>query len=295
MYPCRSDVTLGIFARSAAVIESVDLATFEARHGEPLAASLLEHVRFAFLWPRLRPESAGAPAARLWSSGGGTACAVLYRGTLLLGDLDGAAIDAVVADALPGGANQIGGAEADVARARECCNQAGVAFSPPQPVRVMVLRQPPHPHATSGAARPAEARDVELVSGWLDAFQREALPDQGAMSPAENEAHCRRFIDTGKMVLWEDDGAPVAMAALVQDLPRVAAISLVYTPAERRGRGYAGAAVSLLSERIIASGRPACLFVDARNPISARCYTRVGYMAAGPLQASAYRVTEPAT
>ena len=42
---------------------------------------------------------------------------------------------------------------------------------------------------------------------------------------------------------------------------------------------------------MVASGRPACLFVDATNPISTRCYARIGYMVIAA-HASAYRVTD---
>jgi predicted GNAT family acetyltransferase len=270
------------------MVESVDLETFEARHGRALSASIVEHSRFAFLLPRLKAGGASGHA-RLWSAGGESACALLYRGTLVLGDLGSTAIDAIVQDTLARDLRQIGGPEPAVTRAVEKCGEAGVAFSTPLVMHTMVLRQKPMDRSTKGCARLADMRDFKCVRRWLSDFQREALPDQEMPPQSAQDERCRHLIDAGSIVLWERDDTPVSMAALVQDLEHIAAISLVYTPARGRGRGYAGAAVAMLSARIVESGRPACLFVDARNAISTRCYARIGYVQAA-VHANAFRV-----
>ena len=269
--------------------ERVDLATFESRHGGALAASMVEHSRFAFILPRLKAANGSGHDTRLWSAGEGTACALFGRGTLVLGDLDNSAIDAIVQDALSQDVRQIGGPERAVGRAVERCTQAGAPFSVPLVMRTMVLRQKPVARSTEGRGRLADPHDYECVRRWLADFQREALRDQETASQSAQDVRCRILINADSVLLWEHDNAPVSMAVMVQDLPQIAALSLVYTPPRWRGHGYAGAAVSLLSTRIVESGRPACLYVNAANPISTRCYAKVGYVAA-VTHANAYRV-----
>lgn len=272
------------------MVDRVDLATFDARHGPALKAALVEQSRFTFILPRVRADA--TDGAKLWSAGGGAACAVAHHGTLIIGDLDDAAIEAVIADAIAPDLRQIGGPGPAIEHARRLCRRTGMAFSDPLAMRTMVLRKRPGKRATAGRGRTADMRDLARIKEWVSAFEDEALPGQ-ASPPDAQVARCRRLIGGGCVVLWEEHDTPVAMAALVQDLPDIAAVSLVYTPKRKRGRGYAGAAVSLLSTRIIDSGRPACLYVDAANPISTRCYMRIGYEAVAA-HASVYRMPETA-
>jgi predicted GNAT family acetyltransferase len=68
------------------------------------------------------------------------------------------------------------------------------------------------------------------------------------------------------------------MAGIVRRLKHSAAITGVYTPAELRGRGYAGSVTAAMVERIQAEGRAtACLYADLSNPASNRCYAKIGF------------------
>jgi predicted GNAT family acetyltransferase len=52
----------------------------------------------------------------------------------------------------------------------------------------------------------------------------------------------------------------------------------VYTPPERRGRGYATALVAVVSQRALDAGAAACsLYTDLANPTSNKIYDAVGY------------------
>lgn len=53
----------------------------------------------------------------------------------------------------------------------------------------------------------------------------------------------------------------------------------VYTPAERRGHGYASAAVAQVSRRLLAEGARVCLFTDRANPVSNHVYAELGFTA----------------
>jgi predicted GNAT family acetyltransferase len=57
----------------------------------------------------------------------------------------------------------------------------------------------------------------------------------------------------------------------------VSRIGPVFTPREHRGRGYAGAAVALVSRRLRDEGVRVCLFTDQANPTSNALYERLGY------------------
>ena len=85
-------------------------------------------------------------------------------------------------------------------------------------------------------------------------------------------------IANGLIRIW-DDGGPVHVSAARPPSFGVARIGPVYTPAEHRGRGYAGATVHALAEQLLAEGARVCLFADQANPISTRLYESLGFRA----------------
>jgi predicted GNAT family acetyltransferase len=79
------------------------------------------------------------------------------------------------------------------------------------------------------------------------------------------------------IALWVD-GEPVSMAGFSGPTPHGIRIGPVYTPPERRRRGYASALVAALSAKLLAEGRDYCfLYTDLANPTSNKIYTDVGY------------------
>jgi predicted GNAT family acetyltransferase len=77
--------------------------------------------------------------------------------------------------------------------------------------------------------------------------------------------------------LWDDDG-PVSMAGFGGATPNGIRIGPVFTPSERRGRGYATALVAAFSEWLLRRGRRFCfLFTDLANPTANRIYEQIGY------------------
>ncbi|MCL4296468.1 MAG: GNAT family N-acetyltransferase [Anaerolineae bacterium] len=125
-----------------------------------------------------------------------------------------------------------------------------------------------------GRLRVATADDLELITGWIFAFQNEAL-HRGDL--AESREVARYRINDQDIYLWED-GQPVSMAAQSRPTRNGICISLVYTPPELRGRGYATACVARLSQLLLDSGRNFCvLFTDLSNPTSNSIYQKIGY------------------
>jgi predicted GNAT family acetyltransferase len=69
-------------------------------------------------------------------------------------------------------------------------------------------------------------------------------------------------------------------------------IGPVYTPPERRARGYAGSAVAAASRRALAGGADTCmLFTDLSNPTSNKIYAEVGYTPAGSWEEHTFTLT----
>lgn len=126
-----------------------------------------------------------------------------------------------------------------------------------------------------GAMRTATLLDTELVMAWSGAFMR----DCGLGGDGEE---LRRAVSVmlarGQRVLWEHDGAAVAMAGFGGKTPNGVRISYVYTPPALRGRGYASALVAALSAQLLAAGNRWCfLYTDVANPTSNGIYRRIGY------------------
>jgi predicted GNAT family acetyltransferase len=89
------------------------------------------------------------------------------------------------------------------------------------------------------------------------------------------------MIAVPRLWLWEN-GEPVCMLAHNETTVRTARIGPVFTPRAARGKGYATAAVSALTRRLLADGRAWCLlFADVANPTAMGMYGRIGYQEVG--------------
>jgi RimJ/RimL family protein N-acetyltransferase len=150
----------------------------------------------------------------------------------------------------------------------------GIAFASPIPQRLYALRESPRYPGAGGHARLVNSDDAPLLSAWMGAFQKEAVPHDPALKPEQIEkAACSR-----RYMLWIVDSQPASMAGIVRRTRNTAAIAYVYTPPEKRGRGYAGSVTAALVEHAFAEGKNAvCLYTDLRNPYSNRCYANIGF------------------
>ena len=79
------------------------------------------------------------------------------------------------------------------------------------------------------------------------------------------------------LFIWEDSG-PVSTVTKTRHSTHGIVVSLVYTPPAYRNRGYASAAVAVLSQQLLDAGWQFCaLFTDLANPTSNSIYQRIGY------------------
>ncbi|MCB8981813.1 MAG: GNAT family N-acetyltransferase, partial [Ardenticatenaceae bacterium] len=152
---------------------------------------------------------------------------------------------------------------------------------PPKPgmmQRVFELRQVQPLTLPPGKLRPAAADDFERVVAWIRGFHVDANIQDDSESA---EMLARGKMQNGDLFLWENEaGEPVTMASKARPTRHGITVSLVYTPAELRGRGYATACVATLSQRLLDDGYQFCtLFTDLSNPVSNHIYEKIGYTA----------------
>lgn len=127
--------------------------------------------------------------------------------------------------------------------------------------------------AIQGRLREVTSSERDLAVQWALAFLREAIPNH----PNEAEESVDRHVRAGTLYFWDAAG-PVTMCASAGGARTSARINLVYTPPDLRRRGYATAAVSALTRRLLEGGsRFCCLYTDLSNPTSNSVYRRIGY------------------
>jgi GNAT superfamily N-acetyltransferase len=250
-----------------------DLEAFVARHRPALARNEARHTRLLSLLDRRRQP--GVPSLAVWSLGEGAACAARSGNhNIVLGDLNEAQCRRLARETAALDYPGVMGPDRTAEWFADEATMLGLVFDEPMPQRIHILTAPPRYPGASGGARAAGIADADLLEAWITAFIAEAVPHDPPMPRAAVE----RLAASGKVYLWEDDGAPTAMAAIVRETEHCAAISLVYTPPERRGRGYGGSVTAAAVEAVYAAGKTsACLYTDLRNPISNRCYARIGF------------------
>ena len=132
---------------------------------------------------------------------------------------------------------------------------------------------PPDP-PPPGRARVATAADSGLLLAWLEAFHREA---DGGGGPDMRRTVADR-LSYGGLTLWEADGGPVSLAGATRAVAGQARIGPVYTPPDRRGRGFGGAVTAAVSQAAKDAGvAEVLLYTDLANPTSNALYQRLGY------------------
>jgi predicted GNAT family acetyltransferase len=151
------------------------------------------------------------------------------------------------------------------------------------------------PNCPAGRLRPATVRESDVLGDWLMAFQ-----DSTAHHDA-GDRHAAGILVDGLLArkdlyVWDVGDRrtprPVTMAARSRPTARGIAVSLVYTPPEERGRGYATACVAHLSQLLLNSDWHFCtLFTDATNAAANAIYGRIGYRPIADF--AAYRFAPP--
>ena len=100
-----------------------------------------------------------------------------------------------------------------------------------------------------------EKRDRDLIVRWLIAFMAEAQPEAPPRRIPGGAAD--RWIERrGRtLYLWEDGGQSVSLVGAGGETPNGIRIGPVYTPPDRRGRGYASSLTAAASADQLTGGR----------------------------------------
>jgi predicted GNAT family acetyltransferase len=130
--------------------------------------------------------------------------------------------------------------------------------------------------------RPRE-EEIGLLAAWRAAYRREVLDEPaGAANDDAARDDVRALHGSGSHFVLEvpGQGPPVSYSAFNASLPEIVQVGGVWTPPERRGRGYARAVVagSLLEARAKGVCR-AVLFTS--NPMARRAYEALGFRRVG--------------
>jgi RimJ/RimL family protein N-acetyltransferase len=211
-----------------------------------------------------------------WSVGSPGHCAAHTPGRgILLGRLDEAECRRLAQDTSDVAGSGVVGADDTAHWYAKHAQALGARLGEPLPQRIHVLREAPRWPQAAGTARTATAEDGALLYKWLSAFNAEATPH--ASPPTREQAE--QAAGSGRFLLWTVNGEPVAMAGINRSLRQTASIGAVYTPPKHRGRGFAGSVTAATADRIFADGKAAVsLYTDLRNPISNRCYGKLGFV-----------------
>jgi predicted GNAT family acetyltransferase len=256
-----------------------------------LAESLLlsDPVRHNVMLTLLHARMARLEPGRYWvATEGGKTC-----GMVLQTPLDyfagitpaGPEVTAALVEAIAGAGVALPGIIGDAASAANFAGQwaehQGVAATPIQAQRLYELGELQDVAHGPGHVRVAGLNDREQLLGWVDGFLTEI--GERHWAPA---ALLEPRLAQGSVFLWED-GAARSLAMVAEPVGGVARITLVYTPREERGHGYATACVGAVARRNGEAGHRSILFTDLANPLANRIYRRLGFRPA--MEALKYR------
>jgi ribosomal protein S18 acetylase RimI-like enzyme len=253
----------------------MELDEFIALHGPALEMNAARHNLILGLLERAK----GVPdhGFMLWSFDEPGACAIrttrVGRG-VLLGDVNEAQARSLARMTIDIDYPNVQGPDDTAKWFAAEAETLGPRFRTPEPLRISALSRPPSRPNVPGAARGVTPEDALLLMDWTVAFARDAgIPDPPPSLEEMNGAIAR-----GRHFLWIVEGQPVAMAALGRQMRGCGSIAPVYTLPEWRGRGFGGAITAHVVDQIFAAGRQtACLYIDANNPASNRCYAKLGF------------------
>ena len=205
---------------------------------------------------------------------------------------DVAAIGSLAQDAhdatgsLPG---VVGPSDVATAFARAWCDLVGCAATRRMANRIYRASHVTLPSGVPGAMRAYRDDDHALATNWLDAFVREALPDEAADESSDDMLQRRLADPDGDVRFWEIDGTCVSLASYGQRTPNGIRVGPVYTPPGLRGKGYASALVGRMTAELLDGPHRYCfLFTDLANLTANGIYQRIGYEAVSDVEHYAF-------
>jgi len=129
--------------------------------------------------------------------------------------------------------------------------------------------------------RRATKDDLALTTDWRVGFMCDAFHiEESETLRAECADDMARWTDKKNLWILQDNGEPVSMSGFNAALPGIAQVGGVYTPQDKRGRGYARAAVAASLLELKNLDR-AVLFTEVINIPAQKSYEALGFQRAG--------------
>jgi uncharacterized protein len=152
---------------------------------------------------------------------------------------------------------------------------SGCSYRVQMAQRIYQLSRVTNEIRAAGRLREPNQSDDALLREWRAAFSIDAE----GMDPGQaREAAALPLPKSRRLLLWEVEHTAVSMAGFAGPTPNGIRVAWVYTPPENRGKGFAGACVAALSQKLLDDGRKFCfLYTDLANPISNHVYQKIGY------------------
>lgn len=148
------------------------------------------------------------------------------------------------------------------------------------PLRIYELRAVIPPREVPGELRAATRDDRDLLVDWLLAFHDDALAHPQNRKEIETRVDLNFEREGSNLYFWIDEEQPVSMVGYAGPTPNGIRVNAVYTPPDKRRKGYASIAVAQLSQMLLDSGHEFCfLYTDRNNPTSNNIYMEIGYRA----------------
>jgi predicted GNAT family acetyltransferase len=186
------------------------------------------------------------------------------------------AIAGALAEDDPGGV--IGPMEHVDAFARAWCEPRGWTYRLGMQQRAYAVESVTAPERVPGSLRHARLADRDQMVDWMLAFEAEAMGSEAGWRDMRALVNDMLTQSTRTGYIWEVDGKPVSMCQATGPTPNGIRIGAVYTPPEKRRRGYASAITAAASQEQLDRGRRWCfLFTDLSNPTSNSIYQAIGY------------------
>jgi RimJ/RimL family protein N-acetyltransferase len=155
----------------------------------------------------------------------------------------------------------------------------GGSFSPGMTHRILAATSVRVPTGVPGTWRQMTTADHPKLIDWFANFGVEVdhAPPQSVERYAD--AMLSRLGQHGGGLIWLDElGNPVSIACYKAPTATGIRIGPVYTPPERRRRGYAGAVTAATTQLMLDRGFTfVCLYTNAANLTSNHVYEAIGY------------------
>lgn len=251
-----------------------------------------EPIRHNLLLTLLSARAASGDPGRYWvvTDDGGAVAGTAFQSPLdfavalsaMTPEAAQAAAEAVASGKgeVPGVNGEAAPAAAFAGRWTECSNTAATVVGGQ---RIYEARTVTPPAGVAGNLRLAAPDDRPQVVAWMAGFQSEV----GERGEPEAAVDIRMASDL--LWVWDTADGAVSMAAVTRPVEGVTRVQAVYTPADRRGHGYAAACVAALTQQELDRGHRVCLYTDLGNATSNGVYRRIGYVAVA--EALRYRFT----